>query len=193
MEQQLSDVYINLKSIVDDERKEDFGNLMTFLEQKTAYLSSPASSKYHLSVPGGLLFHSCSVTQQLLKLKKISAPEISNASCVIVGLLHDAGKAGVEGQEQYIVKEPTDKQKQYGYTATPPYLYNDQIVFMEHETRSLYLIQKHLKLTEQEWCAIAYHNEPWNGNKSSFKKNKLLTLLQQADYWSALYLEDGVK
>ena len=44
---------------------------------------------------------------------------------------------------------------------------------------------------EDEWAAILYHNSPWDGiMKCAFKKNKLLTILQYADYYSSLYLED---
>ena len=42
-----------------------------------------------------------------------------------------------------------------------------------------------------EWVAILYHNSPWDGVvKPAFKKNKLLTILSYADYYSSLYLED---
>jgi len=45
----------------------------------------------------GLLEHSVNVAETMLKFKETLAPGIPNKSCVIAGLLHDLGKAGVPG------------------------------------------------------------------------------------------------
>lgn len=187
----LYEKYEYLKGLVKSDRREDFLNLMKNIEENTDFLNAPASTKYHLAKKNGLLEHSVSVTSTLIKIKKVLAPEISTESCVIVGLLHDLGKAGTENGLLYIENEPTDRQKKYGYKANIPYSYNSELLWAQHEIRSLFLISKYgFELTEDEFYAIAYHNEPWNKQESSFRKNKLMTLLQNADYYSALYLED---
>lgn len=183
--------YNNIKHIVNVSLKDDttgrlegFNNLMSHLEDETEWLTSPASTKYHCSFEGGLLLHSVSVAETILRMKKILAPDITNDSAAIVGLLHDIGKIG-----QYITKEPTERQKQYGYPGS--IVFNSDLLYMEHEARSLFILSKYIDLTEDEWAAIEYHNQPWNGQSSAFRKNRLMTLLQNADYWSALYLEEG--
>lgn len=180
--------YNTIKKVItnnlDSERKEGFINLMNYLENETDWLTSPASTKYHCSYEGGLVDHSVSVAETILKMTKLLAPEIPYVSAVLVGLLHDIGKAG-----QYIMKPPTVKQQQYGYPGS--IAFNNDLVYMEHESRSLKIISKFMELTDEEWGAIEYHNQPWNGTSSAFRSNKLMTLLQNSDYWSTVYLEVG--
>ncbi len=102
--------YEALKEKVDG-RWAEFAELMKFIETETAYLTAPASTKFHLCIEGGLLEHSVNVAGNLLKIKNVLAPEISDESCVIVGLLHDLGKAGMPGEPQYLKNEPSPKQK----------------------------------------------------------------------------------
>ena len=180
--------YNNIKSLIETnlnpERCEGFKNLMIYLENNTEWLTSPASTRYHCSYENGLIDHSVSVAEVIIKLKKILAPEIELGSAALVGLLHDCGKQG-----QYIMKPPTVKQQQYGYPGS--IVFNEDLVYMEHESRSLKIISKFMELTDEEWGAIEYHNQPWNGQSSAFRKNKLMTLLQNSDYWSTVYLEVG--
>lgn len=181
----LEERYARLLGLVTDDRKDSFTELMRHLEEDTEWTSSPASTKYHLAQESGLIEHSINVAETAIKLGKMLAPEISISSIVIVSLLHDIGKIGL-----YIMKEPTEKQKQYGYPGS--IAYNTDLTYMEHEVRSLKMIsESNLKLTDEEWSAIAYHNQPWNGQSSAFRKNKLMTILQDADYWSTCYLESG--
>ena len=168
----------------DSERISGLRRLFFYLETEKDWLTSPASTKYHCSYETGLLEHSINVARTALRLKKILAPEIRDSSILIVGLLHDCGKC-----ENYIMKEPTEKQKQYGYPGS--IAFNSDLTYMEHEARSLLIISKFITLTDEEWAAIQYHNEPWNGTFSAFRENKTMTILQNADYWSCLYLEDG--
>ncbi|SFH81956.1 HD domain-containing protein [Selenomonas ruminantium] len=83
-------------------RRQEFIELMDYVETKTSYLTSPASTRFHLCIEGGLLEHSVNVAENLLKIKAAIAPEISDESCVVVALLHDLGKAGMPDHPQYI-------------------------------------------------------------------------------------------
>ena len=102
--------YENLKSKVVN-RKSEFNELMEFIENETTYMRSPASIRYHLNKDQGLLEHSVNVAENLLKIKNVLAPEIDDESCVIVALLHDLGKAGMPDNPQYLINEPSEKQK----------------------------------------------------------------------------------
>lgn len=96
MNNELKQRYENLKSLFDDEsRRESFERLVKFAEERTEYLTAPASTKYHLNRENGLLEHSCNVTETLIRLRKTLAPDIPLSSCIIVGLFHDFGKVGV--------------------------------------------------------------------------------------------------
>jgi hypothetical protein len=190
MENMIKDRYEHIKSLV-VERKESFGLLIEFIETKTEWLVTPASTKFHLCRPGGLLEHSVNVAEAMLRLKNTLAPEISDESCAIVALLHDLGKAGMPGQPQYLVNEPTERQKQYGYPATTPYRFNNELIYLSVPVRSIYVILQYLALTEAEVQAIAYHDGQYvDDNKSSAGNEEPLTLLlQYADNWSGFVTE----
>ncbi|MGE5678185.1 MAG: HD domain-containing protein, partial [Pseudomonadota bacterium] len=166
--------------------------LISFMEQETEWLIAPASTKFHLCRKGGLLEHSCNVAETMLKLKQSIAPEISDESCVIVALLHDLGKVGMPGKPQYIMNEPTEKQKQYGYPASIPYRFNNDLTYLSVPVRSIYLILPYLNLTEEEAQAIVYHDGQYVEDNASVatKEAPLTLLLQYADSWSGFVLEN---
>ena len=186
----LMERYEILKSKVIN-RREEFLALMNFVENETEYLTAPASTKFHLCREGGLLEHSVNVAETLLKLKNILAPEISDESCVIVGLLHDLGKVGMPKNPQYIKVEPSDKQKQNGLTPFPPYKFNSDLIYLSVPVRSLYLIGGRIHLTEEEVQAIIYHDGQYvEDNRSvAMREEKLTLLLQHADIWSSRMIE----
>lgn len=172
-------------------RKKEFDGLMSYIEGETSYMTAPASTKYHLCHEQGLLEHSVNVAENLLKIKAVLAPSISDESCVIVGLLHDLGKAGMPGQPQYIKNEPTPKQKAYGYPASTPYRFNKDLLYLSVPIRGLYLIASRFPLTEEEVQAIVYHDGQYvDDNRSvAAKEEKLTLLLQYADNWSGFIVE----
>ncbi len=173
------------------ERKEEFDNLMDFIENKTSYLTAPASTRFHLCREGGLLEHSVNVAETMLKIKDVLTPEISDESCVIVALLHDLGKAGVPGSPQYIPNEPSEKQRAAGYGPSIPYHVNKDMVYLSVPVRSLYLAGSLFPFTEEEAQAIVYHDGQYvDDNRSVATREEPLTLLlQYADNWSGFVIE----
>ena len=174
-------------------RADEFVKLMTFLEKETAWLTAPASTRFHLCKEGGLLEHSVNVAETLLKIKPILYPSIEDETCVIVALLHDLGKAGTPSGAQYLKNEPTEKQKRYGYGATYPYSFNKNLTYLSVPIRSLYLILPFIILSEEEVQAIAYHDGQYVDDNRSVAKNEhpLTLLLQYADNWSGFVIEAG--
>lgn len=185
---EIMEKYGHFKSLVTG-RKDEFASLMDFVENETAYLTAPASTRYHLNHEGGLLEHSVNVCEALLKLRLALSPGISEESCVIVALLHDLGKAGVPGKPLYLPNTPTQKQKEYGIAA--PFRMSDRLTYMSVPVRSLYLIGPRFPLTEDEAQAIVYHDGQYvDDNRSVAAKEKpLLLLLHYADNWSSFVTE----
>ncbi len=72
--------YNNLKTLV-LERKEHFNRLMHYLETETAWLTAPASTRFHLCREEGLLEHSVNVAETMLKLKDTLAPDFRDFLC----------------------------------------------------------------------------------------------------------------
>jgi len=171
--------YSELKAKV-IERKKDFDGFIDFIERKTNWLTAPASIKYHLNERQGLLKHSAGVAKTLLRLRELLAPQLSEESCVIVGLLHDVGKIGMPHALRYI--EQGTK-----------YTYNKNQVEMNIATRSLYLISKYIPLSDEEAQAILYHDGQYiEENKPVAHRECPLTLLVTfADTWTAAVYEEG--
>ncbi len=59
------------------ERKTNVDKFIEVLHTETTWLTSPASTKYHLNKEGGLLEHSIGVAETLLQLRAALAPDIS--------------------------------------------------------------------------------------------------------------------
>ncbi len=188
----LKERYEALKEKV-TERRAEFAALMAFIENETSYLTAPASTRFHLCRESGLLEHSVNVAETLLKIKDKLAPDISDESCVIVGLLHDLGKAGMPGKPQYLKNEPTPKQKAYGFPASKPYRFNQDLLYLSVPVRSLYLVAGRFPLTEEEVQAIVYHDGQYvEDNRSvATHEERLTLLLQYADSWSGFVVETG--
>jgi len=162
------------------ERKKDFDEFIGFLESKTTWLSAPASVKYHLSEEKGLLKHSVGVTNTLLKLQDLLAPQLSEESCVIVSLFHDVGKVGMPNAPRYVKKG--DK-----------FVYNKNQVEMQIANRSLYLVSKYIPLSDEEAQAILYHDGQYIAENRfiAHKECPLTLLLTFADTWTAAVYEEG--
>ena len=191
MNAELKKRYEALKAKV-THRADEFADLMEFLETKTAWLTAPASTRFHLCREHGLLEHSVNVAETLLRLKETLYPLIDDESCVIVGLLHDLGKAGTPEGAQYLKNEPTERQRQYGYGATYPYSFNKDLTYLSVPIRSLYLVLPYLTLSEEEAQAIVYHDGQYVDDNRSVAKNErpLTLLLQYADNWCGFVIEE---
>ena len=172
-------------------RADDFAALMDFLETKTAWLTAPASTRFHLCKESGLLEHSVNVAETLIRIKDTLYPLVDDESCVIVGLLHDLGKAGTTKAAQYLKNEPTERQRQYGYGPTYPYSFNKDLTYLSVPVRSLYLALPYINLSEEEAQAIVYHDGQYVEDNRSVAKNErpLTLLLQYADNWCGFVVE----
>ncbi len=170
-------------------RKKEFDAFISKLEKDSSWLTSPASTKYHLNKEGGLLEHSVGVTETLLKLRETLAPQISEESCVIVGLFHDVGKIGMPGKPRYLKNDNQWEIDKRGRT----YKINPDEVYMNLAARSLYLVAKYIPLSDSEAQAILYHDGQYvEGNKEVAHHEMPLTLLAHfADLWTASIYEEG--
>ncbi len=162
------------------DRKDAVNRFIDMLHTQTTWLTSPASTKYHLNKEGGLLEHSIGVAETLLQLRAALAPEISEESCVIVGLFHDIGKVGMPGKPYYLPEIKNGK-------PTGAYTINPEIVAMGLSLRSLYLVSQYIPLSDEEAQAIAYHDGMYvpEGRSVVHKEEPLLLLLHWSDMWTA--------
>lgn len=178
-----------------------------FLEwlNKTDFFTAPASTRYHLSEPGGLVAHSVHVYERLRSLylaEKINdlkdcgdavAAGLSDAeeeTIAICGLLHDICKVNFYKAGTRNVKNETTGQ----WEKVPCYTIEDQLPY-GHGEKSVYIIGGFMRLTREEAMAIRWHMGPWqDGEKqnagAAFGKFSLALLTHMADM-QATYLDEA--
>ena len=175
------------------DRKEQVVKFKSFLENETCWLTSPASTRFHLNIEKGLLIHSVGVAYNALGIKNLLAPDISDGSIVITGLFHDLGKIGLPGKPYYLPNDNKWEIEKRGIN----YKINPEIVTMNIAVRSLYLVSKHIPLTEMEAQAIVAHDGiyPVRGgvNNLDYHHNecRLQMIVHFADKWTAAVEEEG--
>ena len=82
-------------------RREGMENVVSNLE-RLRFFTAPASTKFHLSIPGGLMLHSWNVCNTALMLRDqmvLMKPELQEKlpveSVIIASLLHDVCKSDI--------------------------------------------------------------------------------------------------
>ena len=125
--------------------------LLAWLESSD-FFTAPASTRFHGDHEGGLCEHSVHVWEELVRLLRVY-PEVkvSGESAAIVSLLHDLCKVGC-------YKTELRNQKVNGiWVQRPVYVFEEDFCYGGHGSKSVYLIQKHMALTETEATAVNCH------------------------------------
>lgn len=163
-----------------DIHRQGSDKLMNWLES-TDFFQAPASTKYHEVYPGGLAEHSVKVYHELhCLLGAYPKLTVSDETIAIVSLLHDVCKANCYKVEYRNRKnEITGQWEKY-----PAYAFHEDFCFGGHGSKSVYLIQKFMPLTDEEAVAINCHMGPTANDYSvfdSFRAYPLAFLLHTAD------------
>jgi hypothetical protein len=118
----------------------------------------------------------------MLMLRATLASDLSDESCVIVGLFHDLGKVGMPGKPYYLPNPSEWHVRNRGIR----YIVNQDIVHMDIAARSLFLLAQHVPLSDEEAQAVRYHDGQYISENESVahKETRLTRLLQYADNWA---------
>lgn len=153
-------------------RREGMKNVVSNLE-RLGFFTAPASTKFHLSIPGGLMLHSWNVCNTALMLRDqmvLMKPELQEKlpveSVIIASLLHDVCKSD-------IYKETLlNRKNEQGYWEKVPGYEADCSNFpMGHGEKSvIMLVTMGLKLTKDEMLAIRWHMTAWELAFQSFEQ-----------------------
>lgn len=155
--------------------RENITDLIDWLDS-TDFFTAPASAKHHLNVEGGLAYHSWSVYQTLRQLDRITNLHLSEETMIITALLHDVCKIN-----RYHKKDD-------GWE------HHEQLP-LGHGEKSVILIQRYIKLTDQESMMIRWH---MGGYDDSFRRysndiQKIYPeslMLYFADHMSSAFFEE---
>ncbi len=159
--------------------------------QKTDFFTAPASTKFHCACEQGLAMHSISVYNTLME-RYFDSENDSAESFAICGLLHDLCKA-----QFYKISTRNVKNDETGQWEKKPFYSVDDAFPYGHGEKSVYLIERFMRLKPAEAIAIRWHmggfDESVKGGSFSlslaFEKYPLAVKLHLADLEST-YLRE---
>lgn len=160
------------------------------------FFSAPASTVFHLNVPGGLLTHSINVYKEAMAIREKQAelcPEVMDLipadSVAIAALLHDVCKAEIYKESiksRKLADGSWEKYKGYDvdYSAFP----------LGHGEKSvIQILRWGMELTDAEICAIRWHMGPWDlALQSPEAKSCISTAKGQHPLVSLITAADGL-
>ena len=157
--------------------------------QTTDFFTAPASTRYHCACENGLVMHSVSVFNTLME-KHFDEETDSVESFAICALLHDLCKA-----QFYKVSTRNVKNEQTGQWEKVPYYAIEDSFPFGHGEKSVFLIERFMRLKIDEAMAIRWHmlwTEPkdfYNTIGNAIKQYPVILALHEADMESTYLLE----
>ena len=137
--------------------REGSAALLDYLEHKSDFFTSPASSRYHGAYAGGLCDHSVNVYHCLNdylsreRVQELYGLSYSAESIAVVSLLHDLCKIGCYKSGTRNVKNADGK-----WESVPTFRFEDPLPY-GHGEKSVYIISGFMRLTREEAMAIRWH------------------------------------
>lgn len=171
------------------EQRKGVDKLLAWLET-TDFFTAPASTRFHGAYEGGLVEHSLNVYDAFMKL--FGQDEAHNrASVLICTLLHDVCKSRF-----YKTELRNRKNEQGQWEKVPVYAIEDQFP-MGHGEKSVWLIERFVRLTAEEAVAIRWHmggfDDAVRGGSyalsAAYEKYPLAVKLSMADMYASYILE----
>ncbi len=158
--------------------------------QKTDFFTAPASTKYHCACEHGLVMHSVSVFNTLVE-KHFDEETDSMESFAICALLHDLCKA-----QFYKTSTRNVKNDETGQWEKVPYYSIEDSFPYGHGEKSVFLIERFMRLKLDEAMAIRWHMggfDDANGYyiSNAYDKYQLAVKLHLADLESTYLKEKG--
>jgi hypothetical protein len=175
-------------------KREGSSRFLRWLES-TDFFVAPASTRFHLCVPGGLVQHSVNVYERfrescLSETLKGRFPERSEETIAICGLLHDVCKVNL-----FVESFRNVKGSDGVWTRVPYYSVDDKFPY-GHGEKSVMLISHFMKLTTEESFAVRWHMGGFDDSavrsfsvSRAFEQFPLAVLLHASDL-EATYLDE---
>ena len=158
---------------------------------KTDFFTAPASTKFHCACEHGLVMHSVSVFNTMIE-KHFDEERDSLESFAICALLHDLCKA-----QFYKVSTRNVKNDQTGQWEKVPYYSVEDSFPYGHGEKSVFLIERFMRLKLDEAMAIRWHMGGFDDNSGyaisqAYDRYPLAVKLHLADLESTYLREKGM-
>ena len=158
-EKQKDELKKEFQRLLQSTGREGMDSLIAWLDT-TDFYTAPASTANHGAYEGGLLKHSMNVYRLLVNFNK-------NIKCgredslVIAGLLHDVCKTDFYVRGVRNVKED-------GHWVEKEVYQIEDALPIGHGEKSVYLLMKHIALTDEEAVAIRWHMSGYDDAARSY-------------------------
>ena len=167
-------------------KRDGLDSLLDWLA-KSDFFRAPASTRYHGAYAGGLCEHSMDVLECARKLMQTFSLSLKEESLTIAALFHDVCKVN-------FYKEDMRNQKINGqWQSVPYYVVEEKFAYGGHGSKSVFLIERFMRLTLEEAVAINCHmgfSEGGNAVQSigrSYEQYPLAWVIHAADE-ASIYL-----
>lgn len=171
-------------------KRDGVEDLINYLLNESDYFIAPASTVYHLCEDGGLAQHSLNVLGILMHLNETMKAGVSNESIVLCALMHDLCKTNF-----YVPFMKNVKNDDGQWVQKETYKVQDEFP-AGHSEKSLFILMRYIKLTEEEVLAINWHMGGFDSRakdagclRDAFSKYPLVPLLHTADLLSCYLIE----
>lgn len=191
----MAETLSNKKYVVDSlmkTKREGMEDLIAYMDE-IGFFSAPCSGGHHLACEFGLVHHTRHVMELAEKigvalLGGAGYNEIQN-SVIIAAALHDLGKCGQFDKPNYVPNILKDGKQ----STAKPFKTNPDLLYVDHEIRSIAMAAMFIDLTEEEQFAILYHNGMYGNLKYALKDNEtpLYMIIHWADMWASRVVEGG--
>ena len=166
------------------------------LSEESDFFTAPASTRYHGAYAGGLLVHSLNVYNCLKaylardRVREVYHMDYSEESIAICALLHDLCKMNF-----YTVEFRNSKNAAGQWEKVPYYKIDDRLPY-GHGEKSVFLIERKMRLKLDEAMAIRWHmgefgDKNSNAISQAYDAYPLAVKLHLADLESTYLREKG--
>ena len=169
------------KDLLSSVKRDGIPEFLQYLIDKTDFFIAPSSTKYHDARDGGLLHHSLKVYDNLVALSKMFTVDVPADSLIIIALLHDVCKANF----YQMTKKALPRKDEKGELVLDDFgrkIWDETLVYdivdrfpCGHGEKSVILIQRYIRLTDEEIMAIRWHMMAYDDVKNSYAGNLAIT------------------
>ena len=193
--------------------REGIDKLMNHIRNSDFY-TAPASTRFHLACPGGLLQHSLNVYDCLMAKKAhylwshYLKEHVGDESITLISLMHDLCKAdtyklGYKNQKTYDKAKVAaanssqvkrDELGEFIWETIPKYEMFDPYP-LGHGEKSVILLQEYIELTDEEIFAIRWHmgftedNSQYNSIGTAMEQWPIVLAIHEADLEASKLME----
>ena len=193
--------------------RDGIDKLMNYIRNSDFY-TAPASTRFHLACPGGLLQHSLNVYDCLMAKKAhylwshYLKEHVGDESITLISLMHDLCKAdtyklGYKNQKTYDKAKVAaanssqvkrDELGSYIWETVPKYEMEDSYP-LGHGEKSVILLQEYIELTDEEIFAIRWHmgfseeQSQYNSIGAAMEQWPIVLAIHEADLEASKLME----